>query len=81
MRKALAFTLATALGATVAGQQASPRAAPAQPPTFRSNVNAVLLDVRVVDRDGHFVPEPFEARSKTNAKAVASKQVVFAVVP
>ncbi len=28
-----------------------------QPPTFKSNVNAVLVDVRIVDGDGHFVPE------------------------
>ncbi len=28
-----------------------------QPPTFKSNVNAVLVDVRIVDGDGHFVPD------------------------
>jgi VWFA-related protein len=28
-----------------------------QPPTFKSDVNAVLVDVRIVDGDGHFVPE------------------------
>ncbi|HEX4346554.1 MAG TPA: VWA domain-containing protein, partial [Vicinamibacterales bacterium] len=45
-----AVPLTVLLAATLAAQQRSA-------PTFRSNVNAVTLDVRVVDDHGQFVPD------------------------
>jgi hypothetical protein len=49
MRKATVGALVVALGASAASQQ--------QPPTFKNNVNAVVLDIRVVDRNGRFVDD------------------------
>ena len=47
MRKSLAVLLAGALSTSLAAQLPAP--------TFKSNVNAVLMDVRVVDADGNLV--------------------------
>ena len=44
---------ALAVAATPGAQQPAP--APPPLPSFRADVNAVQLDVRVVDRDGRFV--------------------------
>jgi len=49
MTKATVGVLVVALGVTLASQQ--------QPPTFKSNVAAVVLDIRVVDRNGRFVDD------------------------
>jgi hypothetical protein len=57
MRKPRALALAATLGATLAGRQPGLSAPRRQTPTFRSNVNAALLDIRVLDRDGAFVRE------------------------
>jgi VWFA-related protein len=48
MRKTLVLALAGSIGAVLAAQ---PR------PTFRTDTNAVLLDLRVIDRSGRFVPD------------------------
>jgi VWFA-related protein len=48
MRRALTVLLAASVAVSVTGQQ-NPT------PTFRSDVNAVVLDVRVLDKDGRFV--------------------------
>ena len=53
MRKIQIVSLVALLGIPLAGQQA-----PTPPaPTFKSDVNAVLVDVRVLDRDGRFVSD------------------------
>jgi VWFA-related protein len=59
MRKTLIVLIVGAFGMSLAAQNAAQRQGPNQQqipsPTFRTSVNAVLLDVRVVDRDGQFV--------------------------
>jgi VWFA-related protein len=50
MKLAMIATAALVAGVAVAARQQSPL-----PPTFRSNVEAITLDVRVVDRNGQFV--------------------------
>ena len=58
MRTAVALLVATATAFAVhvaAQQAASGPAAAASTPTFKSGVNAVLVDVRVLDKDGAFV--------------------------
>src|SRR5687767_2009215 len=51
MRNALAITLL--LGGVLSAQQTNPN--PPQPPTFRSSVQLIEVDVRVFDKEGRFV--------------------------
>ena len=80
MRKTLALALAGVLAGSAAASQAPVPPAEPQPPTFRSNVNAVLLDVRVVDGDGRFVRdlerEDFEVSEDGARQEVATFQLV-----
>jgi VWFA-related protein len=50
LTRAAAIACALSAGVVLTAQQPSA-------PIFRSGTDAVLLDVRVVDRDGHFVPD------------------------
>ena len=78
MRKTFALVLAAVLATSAAARQGPDR--PAQPPVFKSKVNAVLLDVRVVDRDGHFVrdlgKDDFEITEDGADQEVANFQLV-----
>ena len=57
-RATLAFVvLGTAVGLAAQSQPQSQTQAPAQQPVFRSGVDLVTVDVLVVDKDGHPIPE------------------------